>query len=133
MHDHVLDAVWVHLTGVYDSANGRARFLNGFPASEDGVITDPIFAAKGPPLFGRAQAHRPPVDFFDGTITDVRTWPRALDTKGISAAAMMAAPEGAALDRPASSAASTCPDPMPASACVTWMAARTRPSPLNRT
>ncbi|MDQ0822290.1 hypothetical protein QFZ79_000037 [Arthrobacter sp. V4I6] len=108
----VKPGTWVHLTGVYDSAGGRARFfLNGYPVSEQGVATDPLFSAKGPLLFGRAQSHREPSDFFDGTLTDVRTWPRALNTEEISAAAQIAAPKGAMLDRPEQSAAPTCPDP----------------------
>lgn len=108
----VKPGAWVHLAGVYDSAGGRARFfLNGYPVSEQGVATDPLFAAKGPLLFGRAQSHGEPSDFFDGTLTDVRTWRRALNTEEVSAATLIAAPDGAALDRPEHPAATTCPDP----------------------
>ena len=84
---------WVHLAGVYDSTGGRARFfLNGYPVSVDGVATDPLFAAKGPMLFGRGQANGELADSFEGTLTDVRTWPRALDPQELTAAALIAAP-----------------------------------------
>lgn len=103
---------WVHLAGVYDSVGGRAHFfLNGYPASVEGVATDPLFAAKGPLLFGRAQAHGEPAGFFEGTLADVRTWSRALDPEEVTAAALIAAPDGVTLDRPEQSAASTCPNP----------------------
>lgn len=103
---------WVHLAGVYDSDHGRARFfLNGYPVSEQGVATDPLFAAKGPLLFGRAQARGQPSDFFDGTLTDVRTWPRALSSEEVGAAALMAAPDGVTLDRPEVSEVMPCPNP----------------------
>lgn len=103
---------WVHLAGVYDSAAGRARFfLNGYPASVDGVATDPLFAAKGALLFGSGQANGELADSFEGTLADVRTWPRALDPQEVAAAALIAAPKGATLERPEQSAASTCPNP----------------------
>ncbi|WP_181035111.1 LamG domain-containing protein [Arthrobacter sp. B0490] len=103
---------WVHLTGVYDSEAGRATFfLNGYPVSEHGVATDPVYAAQGPLLFGRAQAHGQPSDFFTGMITDVRTWPRALSADEVSAVAQDDVPEGASLDQPDQSAASVCPNP----------------------
>ncbi len=103
---------WVHLAGVYDSTDGRARFfLNGYPASVEGVATDPLFAAKGSLLFGRGQAHGELADSFEGTLADVRTWSRALDPQEVAAAALIAAPDGAILDRPEQSAASPCPNP----------------------
>ncbi|MET0885818.1 MAG: LamG domain-containing protein, partial [Mycetocola sp.] len=103
--------VWVHLAGVYDSADGRAQFfLNGYPASVDGVATDPLFAATGSLLFGRAQAGGEAADFFAGTVADARTWPRALDADEIADVAKIAAPEGATLHRPAVSAEVTCPN-----------------------
>ncbi|WP_394253472.1 LamG domain-containing protein [Arthrobacter pityocampae] len=103
---------WVHLTGVYDSGAGRAAFfLNGYPVSDDGVATDPVYAAGGPLLFGRAQADGQPSDFFDGMITDVRTWPRALTDEEVRDVAEDEAPEGASLDPPDEAAAFTCPDP----------------------
>lgn len=103
---------WVHLAGVYDSADGRARFfLNGYPASVDGVATDPLFAAKGSLLFGRGQAYGESAGFFEGTLADVRTWSRALDPQEVTAAALIAAPNGATLDRPKQSAAFACPNP----------------------
>lgn len=108
----VKPGAWVHLAGVYDSAGGRAHFfLNGYPASVDGVATAPVFAAKGPLLFGRGQAHGEAEGFFDGTLADVRTWPRALDAAEVNAAALIAAPDGATLDRPEQSGASACPNP----------------------
>jgi hypothetical protein len=103
---------WVHLAGVYNSATGRAQFfLNGYPASEDGVATDPLFAATGSLLLGRAQARGEAADFFAGTVADVRTWPRALGAEEIAEAAKAATPEGATLTRPALSAPVTCPNP----------------------
>ena len=103
---------WVHLAGVYDSAAGRARFyLNGYPASVEGVATDPLFAAKGSLLFGSGQANGELADSFEGTLADVRTWARALDPQEVTAAARIATPDGATLDRPEQSAASTCPNP----------------------
>lgn len=102
---------WVHLAGVYDSAAGRARFfLNGYPASVDGVATAPLFAAQGSMLFGSGQAHGQLADSFEGTLADVRTWSRALDPQEVTAAALTAAPNGATLDRPKQSAAFTCPN-----------------------
>lgn len=102
---------WVHLAGVYDSADGRARFfLNGYPASVDGVATDPVFAATGSLLIGRAQARGEATDFFAGTVSDARTWSRALDADEIADAAKIATPEGATLNRPAVSAEVTCPN-----------------------
>jgi hypothetical protein len=102
---------WVHLAGVYDSAAGRARFfLNGYPASVDGVATDPLFAAKGSLLFGRGQAHGESAGFFEGTLADVRSWPRALDPREVTAAALTAAPDGATLERPEQSASLICPN-----------------------
>ncbi|OUM39948.1 LamG domain-containing protein [Arthrobacter sedimenti] len=93
--------VWVHLTGVYDADAGRATFfLNGYPVSDHGVATNAVYAAKGPLLFGRAKAHREPADFFNGTIKDVRTWPRALNAEEVSAVAKDDVPEGATLDQP---------------------------------
>lgn len=103
--------VWVHLSGVFDSADGRARFfLNGYPASVDGVATAPLFAANGALLFGRAQSRGEPADFFAGTITDVRTWPRALEASEVASAARIAAPDGARLDRPDQLAMPACPN-----------------------
>lgn len=103
---------WVHLAGVYDSAGGRARFfLNGYPASVEGVATDPLFAAQGSLLFGRGQAHGELADSFEGTVADVRTWSRALDPQEVTAAALIAAPDGVTLDRPEQSAALACPNP----------------------
>jgi hypothetical protein len=104
--------LWVHLAGVYDSASGKARFyLNGFPVSEQGIATDPLFAAKGPLLFGRGQSRGEPDGFFKGTIYDVRTWPRALGPEEVTDAARIAAPSGATLDRPDQSAPLICPNP----------------------
>ncbi|WP_307025951.1 LamG domain-containing protein [Arthrobacter globiformis] len=103
---------WVHLAGVYDSADGRARFfLNGYPVSEQGVATDPLYEAKGPLLFGRGQARSQPADFFKGTLADVRTWARALNADEVAAAARVAAPDGAPLDRPEQSAPIVCQNP----------------------
>lgn len=108
----VKPGAWVHLAGVYDSTGGRAHFfLNGYPASVDGVATAPLFAAKGPLLFGRGQAHGEAEGFFDGTVADVRTWPRALDAAEVNAAARIAAPPGATLDRPEQSTKTACPNP----------------------
>jgi hypothetical protein len=103
---------WVHLAGVYDSAGGRARFfLNGYPVSEQGVATDPLYEAKGPLLFGRGQARSQPADFFKGTLADVRTWDRALNADEVTGAARVAAPDGAPLDRPEQSAPIVCQNP----------------------
>jgi hypothetical protein len=103
---------WVHLAGVYDADGGRARFfLDGYPVSDQGIATDGVYAAEGPLLLGRSQARRQPSDFFDGTITDVRTWPRALSEDEVAAAAQAAIPEGASLDEPEKSAAFVCPEP----------------------
>lgn len=103
---------WVHLAGVYDSADGRARFfLNGYPSSVDGVATEPPFAATGSLLVGRAQARGEAADFFAGTVADARTWSRALDAQEIADAAMIAAPDGAILEQPAASAELACPNP----------------------
>ncbi len=103
---------WVHLAGVYDSADGRARFfLNGYPVSAEGVATDPLFAAKGSLLFGRAQANGEPSDFFEGTLAEVRTWPRALNVAQVAAAAQIAVPAGATLAPPRLLTAFTCPNP----------------------
>lgn len=108
----VKPGIWVHLAGVYDSAGGRARFyLNGYPASVEGVATDPLFAAKGSLLFGSGQAHGELADSFEGTLTDARTWARALDPQEVTAAARIATPDGATLDRPEQSVASACPNP----------------------
>lgn len=102
---------WVHLAGVYDSAGGRALFyLNGYPTSPNGVATDPLFPAKGPLLFGSGQANGQISNFFKGTVTDVRTWPRALSTKEVTAASLSSTPDGAMLTRPELSAELICPD-----------------------
>ncbi|RJT75979.1 LamG domain-containing protein [Arthrobacter cheniae] len=103
---------WVHLAGVYDADGGRARFfLNGYPVSDQGIATDSVYAADGPLLIGRGQTRRQPSNFFGGTITDVRTWPRALSEKEVAAAAQAATPEGASLDEPEKSAPFVCPEP----------------------
>jgi hypothetical protein len=103
---------WVHLTGVHNADGGRAKlFLNGYPVSDQGIATDSVYAANGPLLIGRGQARSQPAGFFDGTITDVRTWPRALNEDGITAAAHAEAPKGATLDRPEKSTAFVCPNP----------------------
>lgn len=108
----VVPDAWVHLAGIYDADGGKARFfLNGYPVSEQGVATDPVFAAQGPILIGAGQAHRQLADFFEGTISDARTWPRALSAEEVTAAAQAQAPPGATLDQPEQSASSACPDP----------------------
>ncbi|PYI38087.1 hypothetical protein CVS30_11920 [Arthrobacter psychrolactophilus] len=103
---------WVHLAGVYDSTAGRALFyLNGYPTSANGVATEPLFAAKGPLLFGSGQANGQLSDFFKGTVADVRTWSRALSTEEVTAASLIATPDGATLTKAELPAEPNCPDP----------------------
>jgi hypothetical protein len=89
---------WIHLTGVYDAAKGRALlYVNGYPVSADGVSTEPVFAARGALLIGRAQAHGEPADRWSGTISQVALWQRAITAGEVARQAKNGMPDGAVL------------------------------------
>jgi hypothetical protein len=78
---------WVKLTGVYDAQAGTLAFyING--AQQGGLVKtgSAPYAASGPFAIGRSWYQKYPSNPFDGYISDVEVWSRALssdEVKGI--------------------------------------------------
>ena len=68
---------WSHLTGVYDGVAHTAKlYVNGIVQSTAQNVT--VFASSGAFTIGRAKWAGQPHDFFDGDISDVRSYAKAL-------------------------------------------------------
>jgi hypothetical protein len=78
-------SMWAHLLGVYDQAAGRVRlYVNGHLEAEVAVTAGS--ASNGSFALGRAKRAGGPVDFFPGTLDEVRVYDRALtaaDARGL--------------------------------------------------
>ncbi|WP_402464364.1 LamG-like jellyroll fold domain-containing protein [Isoptericola aurantiacus] len=82
---------WYHVTGVRDAeARTLTLYVNGEQVGESSVCGG--FDATGPLTIGRGQWSGDPVDFWPGSIDDVRTFDRALDADEV--AAVMAGESG---------------------------------------
>ena len=100
---------WIHLAGIYDSERGMAQlYVNGHPATPEGVDVSAPFAATGGLHIGNAQSDRAPADFWSGTIADVRVYTSVVDADQVADIVAATAPDGAALDAPPS-AVDRCP------------------------
>lgn len=103
---------WVHLAGVYDHDRGWAQlYVNGHPATPEGVDVPTPFAATGALHIGNAQAHAELSDYWRGTIADVSVHTSALDNDEIAAIVQATAPAGATLDAPPPPVEIDCPNP----------------------
>ncbi|WP_199734868.1 LamG-like jellyroll fold domain-containing protein [Cellulomonas sp. PhB143] len=68
---------WYHVTGVRDSAtNTLTLYVNGKQVGQSSVCGG--FDPSGPLTIGRGEWHGNPVDYWPGSIDDVRTFDRAL-------------------------------------------------------
>jgi hypothetical protein len=103
---------WTHLAGVYDHDRGTAQlYVNGHPATPDGVEVPAPFAATGALHIGNAQAHAQPADFWNATIADVGLYLRALDDNQIRQLVDATAPASATFDAPPPPVEQHCPNP----------------------
>jgi hypothetical protein len=101
---------WTHLAGVYDAEAGQLRlYVNG--ALQSSAAYSAGWQANGGLVIGRARWNGNPVDFFAGSVDEVRTFDRALTvadltasfqlTDGLVAAYALDENGGAAADDPA--------------------------------
>jgi hypothetical protein len=75
---------WTHLAGVYDAAAGQLRlYVNG--VAEGTAAYSAGWQANGSLVIGRAMWNGNPVDFFAGSVDEVRTFDRALSAADVAA------------------------------------------------
>ncbi|MBW8806649.1 MAG: LamG domain-containing protein, partial [Catenulisporales bacterium] len=76
---------WLQLTGVYDAQAGTIAFyVNGVPQGTAKTGSAP-YAAGGPFAIGRSWYHKYPSNPFNGYISDVRIYSRALSAAEVAA------------------------------------------------
>ncbi|MEU9161450.1 LamG-like jellyroll fold domain-containing protein [Streptomyces sp. NPDC048424] len=75
--------VWTHLTAVYDSAGQQMRlYVNG--RMQEATAVPSVWKANGPLQVGRALWRGTYVDYFPGSIDEVKTWSRELTASEIA-------------------------------------------------
>jgi hypothetical protein len=74
---------WVYLVGTYDAGSGAMTLYVNGAASGSATNTHPV-AAKGPLTIGRAFYNATPVDFVNGSVSDVQTYQSVLDASEIA-------------------------------------------------
>ena len=75
---------WTLLTGTYDANTGTMTLYVNGAASGTGTDSSPV-AAHGPLVIGRAKWDGSAGGWFDGQVTDVQVYPRALSAGQVSA------------------------------------------------
>ncbi len=79
---------WTHLTGVFDATTGTMTlYVNGTAATKTGTNTTPPYNAAGPLTIGGVATvgSHTPYEYFDGDVSDVRTYTGALTATQVQA------------------------------------------------
>ncbi|WP_158702030.1 LamG domain-containing protein [Kitasatospora sp. MMS16-BH015] len=78
--------IWTHVTGVYDAPAGKAYvYVNGRQAGVGNVTPGAAWNAGGPLVIGRARTTAGNVDWWPGSVDEVRAYSRALAPEEVQA------------------------------------------------